>query len=105
MARTDDDAHVAQLVADARRWAYNTLEDGAGVRRVPDILCNREPEVVVDAYSRHELLDRTHVVSILFDTTVVKHPAAQVDIHITAAIDDVEAALGELYQLIGRKWL
>lgn len=53
----------------------------------------------VDAFSRHELLDRIHVVSSIFQTHVMEHPAVTADLR--ASIDAIADQMEALYQRVG----
>ncbi len=57
----------------------------------------------VDEFDLHELLDRVHVVSCLFDDIVIEHHAARQLPEFKQAIARVEDALGDLYMAVGRR--
>lgn len=52
-----------------------------------------------DAFSRHELLDRIHVVSSIFQMHVVEHPAVMAEIQ--SQVDTIADLLEQLYQRVG----
>ncbi len=60
-------------------------------------------KVEIDEFDLHELLDRVHVVSCLFDDVVIEHHAARNIEEFKQPIARVEDALSELYQVIGRR--
>ncbi len=57
----------------------------------------------IDEFDLHELLDRVHVVSCLFDDVVIEHHAARNVEEFKHHIARVEDALSDLYQVVGRR--
>lgn len=59
----------------------------------------------IDQFHKHELLDRVHCVSTMFDALVTEHPAAGADPAVRAAINEVSERIGTLYQQVGQAYL
>ncbi|MGZ8317519.1 MAG: hypothetical protein ACXWVD_00320 [Telluria sp.] len=64
-----------------------------------------ESAVAIDDFHKHELLDRVHCVSTMFDALVREHPAADADPAVRAAVDEVSERIGTLYQQVGEAYL
>ena len=60
-----------------------------------------KPELSALAY--HEMLDRIWVVSQVLDEHLQQHPVSKLDKEIAALIETAGDALGEAYQVTGRK--
>lgn len=56
-----------------------------------------------DEFGYHEALDRTHVLVSMLDDHVLSHPIIEGDADLKTQAEKAEKALGDLYQLIGRK--
>lgn len=56
-----------------------------------------------DEFGYHEALDRTHVLVSMLDDHILYHPVVEGDAEMKAQAEKAEKALGDLYQLIGRK--
>ena len=52
---------------------------------------------------QHEALDRTHVVSTLFDDVLVEHPYIVAHPDLKEQVDRISELLGDLYQAIGAR--
>lgn len=53
----------------------------------------------VDVFSRHELLDRVHVVSSIFQAHVLEHPAVTPELK--GSVDRIAELMEQLYQRVG----
>lgn len=56
---------------------------------------------MTDPFSRHELLDRTHLVRESIEDWLYSHPAIRPDEQ--QLLDEAQDTLGRLYQLIGTR--
>jgi hypothetical protein len=54
-----------------------------------------------DKYHYHEAMDRASMILELFNIMLVEHPAVEAEPHIKKKVEEIEAALGDLYQLCG----
>jgi hypothetical protein len=59
----------------------------------------------LDEFHAHEALDRVHIVMIMIDEILSKHPYIEEDKDIKQAIEDAADHLAKAYQLIGQKHL
>lgn len=55
----------------------------------------------VDSYSRHEALDRTHLVLCLLDDALINHPGAKANKKAYKLIKEAEKNLMDAYQIYG----
>ena len=55
----------------------------------------------IDAYSKHEALDRAHVAATFFSDFVADHHFVQHEPTLRAAAEDLAEQLGGFYQLVG----
>lgn len=54
-----------------------------------------------DPFFAHEALDRCHMIASMFDGFVATHPFVEANGELEALVENVEDAIGELYQAIG----
>ncbi len=56
-----------------------------------------------DPFHWHEALDRTHLVSVLLETSLADHPVIECDPELRRLYQSAAETLETLYQTIGRK--
>lgn len=57
----------------------------------------------MDAFSRHEALDRAHLIAEIFDTHLLHHAYIQATPELARQCEQIAEALGALYQAIGQQ--
>ena len=62
-------------------------------------------EAIMDQFSEHEALDRTHCIQHMLEQLLLDHPVIQGDAEFQELAEKAAEALAELYQAIGRKHL
>ncbi|HEY6814059.1 MAG TPA: hypothetical protein VI168_00835 [Croceibacterium sp.] len=62
-------------------------------------------ESPLDPFHRHEVLHAAQMVRSMFDEFVEQHPFTQADAELREGALKASEALGEFYQLVGRKTL
>jgi hypothetical protein len=62
-------------------------------------------EMIIDTYSEHEALDRTHCIQHMLEQLLLDHPVVQAEPEFLELATKAAEALADLYQAIGRKHL
>jgi hypothetical protein len=56
-------------------------------------------EQSIDEFHMHELIDRLHITLVMFEESVVNHPAS---VLVSGDVQAISSAIGQLYQKVGR---
>jgi len=57
----------------------------------------------LDAFSEHEVLDRSHLAAAFFSDHVAEHPYVQADQELKRKAEKIADQLADFYQLVGRR--
>jgi hypothetical protein len=58
-----------------------------------------------DEFGRHEVLDRAHMIQVMFEMFVIEHDVTVDDPELATLADSISTQLFAFYQLCGRKFL
>lgn len=61
--------------------------------------------MAADEFSKHELLDRTHLIADMFERYVAEHEALDGSPQFKAKVETISVHLQELYQALGKEFL
>ena len=58
-------------------------------------------EIKLDAFHRHEALDRSHVILLMLEEVLLQHPFIKANPEISQKLEEAGSYLAQAYQMIG----